>query len=165
VSARRARRDAITQEVLVVALPLHGDVGPPAFAPLAIIVGGIAGSLLAAVIGKTGGSVLAAVSGLVVALYALLVMSRVGVSATSDGVLLRGYVRNRQIDWQDVDRFEEDTRPWRAHVVLVSGERVKLTGLGPSWFLFRDHTLLVARRQVADLNAIRAEVSSGGRRE
>jgi len=136
------------------------------FAPLAIVVGGIAGSLLAAVIGKTGGTVLAAVCGLVVALYAVLVMSRVGVTATSDGVLLRGYVRNRHIDWQDVDRFEdEDTRPWQAHVVLASGERVKLTGLGPSWFLFHDHTLLVARSQVADLNAIRTEVSSGERRE
>jgi hypothetical protein len=134
-------------------------------APLAIVVGAIAGSLLVGAIGKTGGTVLAVVCGLVVALYAVLVMSRVGVIAQPDGVLLRGYVRNRYIHWQDVDHFEDqDARPWQGQVMLVSGERVKLTGLGPSWILFHEHTLLVARHQVAELNAIRTQVLSGENR-
>ena len=116
---------------------------------------------LAAVVGATGGALLAAVCGLLVALYAVLVMWRVGVVATPDGVLLRGYVRNRHIHWQDVDHFEdEDTNPYRPYVVLMSGERVKITGIGPSR-AFREHTTVLARRHVAALNAIRSQVSSG----
>jgi hypothetical protein len=96
-----------------------------------------------------------------VALYAVLVMWRVGVVATPDGVVLRGYVRNRHIEWHDVDHFEdEDTDRYRAYVVLVSGERVKITGIGPSRG-FREHTTVLARRHVAALNAIRSQVSSG----
>jgi hypothetical protein len=135
-------------------------------APLALVLGAIVGSVLVSVIGKTGGTLLAAGCGLMVALYAVLVLSRVGVIATADGVLLRGFFRNRHIRWQDVEHFEdEDTRTYRAYVVLVSGERVELAGIGPSWLLFREHTLLVARQSVAELNAIRTEVLSVERPE
>ena len=116
---------------------------------------------LAAVVGATGGALLAVVCGVLVALYAVLVMWRVGIVATADGVRLRGYVRNRHIHWQDVDRFEdEDTDRYRPYVVLVSGERVKITGIGPSRG-FREHTTLLARRHLAALNAIRSQLSSG----
>jgi hypothetical protein len=101
------------------------------------------------------------ICGLSVAAYAVLVMWRVGVVATPDGVVLRGYVRNRQIHWQDVDSFEdEDTDRYRPYVVLVSGERVKITGIGPSRG-FGEHATLLARRHIAALNAIRSQVSSG----
>jgi len=131
-------------------------------APLAVVLGAIVGSLLDAIIGKTGGTILAAGCGLVVVLYAVLVLWRVGVTATIEGVRLRGFVRNRHIEWRDVDHFEDDnTRTYQAYVVLVSGERVKLTGLGPSWLFFHEHTLLAARQSVADLNAIRTQVLSG----
>ncbi len=115
----------------------------------------------AAIIGATVGAFLAVVCGLVVALYAALVMLRVGVVATRDGVVLRGYVRNRHIPWQDLDHFEdEDTGRYRAYVVLVSGERVGITGIGPS-LGFREHTMVLARRNIAALNAIGSQVRSG----
>jgi hypothetical protein len=134
--------------------------------PLALVLGAIVGSLLDTVIGKTGGTILAAGCGLVIALYAVLVLGRVGVTATADGVLVRGFVRNRHIDWRDIDHFEdENTRTYQAYVVLVSGKRVKLAGLGPSWLLFHGHTLLTARQSVADLNTIRTQELSAERRE
>ena len=121
----------------------------------------IAVAPIAAVIGATGGAFLAVVCGFLFALYAVLVMWRVGIVATRDGVVLRGYVRNRHIPWKDVARFEdEDTGRYRAYVVLVSGERVKITGIGPS-LGFREHTMVLARSHIAALNAIRSEVSSG----
>jgi Bacterial PH domain len=114
-----------------------------------------------AIVGATGGALLALACGLLVALYAVLVMWRVGVVATREGVVLRSYVRSRHIPWQDVDHFEdEDTGRYRAYVVLVSDERVKITGIGPS-LGFREHTMAIARRHIAALNSIRSEVSSG----
>lgn len=116
---------------------------------------------LALVVGALGGAPLALAFGLFISAYVVLVMWRVGVVATPDGVVLRGYVRNQHIQWQDIDHFEdEDTDPYRPYVVLVSGERVKITGIGPS-MAFREHTTLLARRHIAVLNAIRSQVSSG----
>ena len=122
---------------------------------------------VAAIVGATGGALVAVICGLLVAAYAVLVMWRVGVVATPDGVVLRGYVRNRHIHWREIDRFEdEDTDRlfgrYRPYVVLVSGERLKITGIGPSRG-FREHTMALARRHIAALNAIRSQVSSGER--
>jgi len=51
-------------------------------------------------------------------------------------------------------------RAHRPYVVLVSGERVKITGIGPSRG-FREHTTVLARRHIVALNSIRSQVSSG----
>ena len=119
---------------------------------------------VAAVVGATGGALVAVICGLLVAAYAVLVMWRVGVVATPNGVVLRGYARNRRIRWPEIDHFEdEDTDRlfgrYRPYVVLVSGERLKITGVGPSSG-FREHTMALARGHIAALNAIRAQVSS-----
>ena len=74
---------------------------------------------LAAVVGATGGALLAVVCGVLVALYAVLVMWRVGIVATADGVRLRGYVRNRHIHWQDVDRFEDEDTDGSSYALVA----------------------------------------------
>jgi hypothetical protein len=118
---------------------------------------------LAAIVGATGGALSAVVLGLAVVVYVLLVMLRVGVVATTEGVVLRGYFRNRRVAWHEIDHFEiEETRPNRAYVVLVSGNRMKLIGIGPSWILFHGPTMVASRRRVAALNAIRSQAFPGG---
>jgi len=115
---------------------------------------------LAAIVGATGGALLAVLCGLLVAAYAVIVMWRVGVVATHDGVVLRGYGRNRHIQWREIDHFDdENANPYRPYVALVSGERLKITGIGPS-MAFREHTTLLARRRIAVLNDILLQVSS-----
>jgi hypothetical protein len=117
---------------------------------------------LAAVVGATGGAILAVVLGLSVAVYAVFVMGRVGVVATTEGVVVHGYGRNRRLHWKEIDRFEiQQIRPNRAYVVLCSGSRVKMTGIGPTWILFHEHTMVLADHKVAALNAIRSQVLSG----
>jgi hypothetical protein len=119
------------------------------------------GAPLAAIVRATGGAFLAVTFGLLMAAYSVLVMWRVGVVATPEDVVLRGYVRKRHIDWHDIDHFEDhDASPYRPYVVLVSGQRVKITGIGPS-MAFRERTTVLARRHIAILNAIRSQVSPG----
>jgi hypothetical protein len=141
----------------VTSLPKKFSSLPYRFTALAVLV---VWAPLAAVVGATGGAILAAVLGLSVAVYAVFVMWRVGVVATTEGVVLHGYGRNRRIHWKEIDRFEiEKTRPNRAYVVLSSGSRVEMTGIGPTWILFHEHTMVLADHRVATLNAIRSQVS------
>jgi hypothetical protein len=118
-----------------------------------------------AIIGATGGATLALVAGLLTVAYAVVVAWRVGVDATANGLVLRGSFRVRRIAWRDIDHVEiDETRPYRMHVVTVSGSRVKISGLGPT-LPFHEPTMATARKRVRELNTIRSEVLSGDRHE
>jgi hypothetical protein len=118
-----------------------------------------------AIVGATGGATLAIVSGLLTVAYAVAVVWRVGVDATVNGLVVRGFVRVQHIPWHDVDHVEiDETSPYRMHAVSPSGGRIQISGLGPT-LIFHQATMATARKRVHELKTIRTEVLSGDRPE
>lgn len=114
---------------------------------------------VAAIFGALVGPTLAVVCGLLPVVYAFLVVAKVGVEATSQGLVLHDYsLRVRRIRWGEIDHIElAEAWPWNGVVVAVSGRRYKTLGLGAS-HIGHEASMANSRRKVDELNLIRSEV-------
>jgi hypothetical protein len=119
---------------------------------------------IAAIFGAAaGGATLAVVCGVLPVVYALFVVRRVGVEATSGGLVMHDYFfKSRRVRWEDVVRVELSERwPWGALVVTNSGARIKALGLGASNIRHRE-SMEQSRNKVGELNQIRSDVLAQG---
>ena len=111
-----------------------------------------------AALGATFGAMGALACGLLPLAYAGIFARRIGVEATSNGLVLHGYFLTRSIPWRDIDHVElVETWPYNARVVKVGGFTRKAFGLGASG-LFHRASMEKSRQMVRELNQIHSEV-------
>jgi hypothetical protein len=85
-------------------------------------------------------------------IYGVMLGRRLGVVATTDGMVLHGPLGSRRVAWREADRFTLDSSyPWRVSLRKRDGTWVKAWGLGAS-AIRHGKTMEESRQLVEALN-------------